>query len=137
MPDQPVLVGLDDQSLMHACGQGGGGKLGKRSREGRFARHGAGAVPAAQPAQRPVGPQTLDQQRRRRNGQHGLGDKGVRQRHAIGRRAPRQARAHRQESPGRGHLENGDEQPLLARQWPERGFEPGEKIALKAVLQIG
>jgi hypothetical protein len=68
---------------MHLIRQFAGGKFGKGAREGGLAGYFAGALPAADAAQRFVDGQSLDHRRCGRQAQHRFGDKSQRQGAAI------------------------------------------------------
>jgi hypothetical protein len=82
-PDDAVGEGAFDQGFMQLIGQFAGGEFGKGAREGGFAGDFAGALPAADAAQRFVDGQSLDHRRRGRQAQYRLGDESPRQGAAI------------------------------------------------------
>jgi len=81
---------------------------------GRLDFHRLLARPTAQPAQRGVDRQPLDQARGRGQVEHGLGDKRARQPMAIFRRPPQQTGPHLNERRDPRHIEH-DHQPLVLR----------------------
>ena len=81
--DDAVGEGAFDQGFMHLIGQFARGKFGKGAREGGFAGDVAGALPAADAAQRFVDGHSLDHRCRGRQPQYRLGDESPRQGAAI------------------------------------------------------
>ena len=91
MTDHPIGVAVLDQGFVQARRQATDGKFGEGAREGGLAGHLVCALPAAQTAQRFIGGQNLDQQRRRRKVENRLGHKGPSQRRARAQRPTRHA----------------------------------------------
>ena len=97
-----------------ACSLGVGGReLGEGTAEGRLARHRARSAPAAKPPQDPA--QALDQAERVVDVEDRLGEKGARERRAIGTR-PAGPAMHM--GPGARHLQ-GDELAVAFTERPE------------------
>jgi len=78
MTDQTLGVRRLDERLTDARRQRGRGEFRKGARKGRFARYLSAGFPAAQPAQRLVGDEPVDQLVRLRQAKHRLGHKRTR-----------------------------------------------------------
>ena len=132
----PVVVGVADQRCMRALGQLCVGELGEGAREDRLARHLALPLPAADPPQRHVGDQAVQQHARRRHVVDCLGHEGSRQCRAVLARTPRHP-----EAPGNPLLDTDDLESLhqlllFPGQRTQHGLQLGEQRTLDR-LPIG
>ena len=109
---------LFNQRLVRAARQPAPSKFGEGARKCALAGNTGRALPPAQPAERPVDSQPLDQRRSRRQAENRLGDERTRQRVPIFKRTPRQARPCPHERLDASDLKH-DHQPLvLCRERP-------------------
>ena len=127
---------LLDQRLVNAGRHIELGQFGERPRERRLARHGTDAFPAAQPAQRRIDRQPLDQHRSGRQIEHRLGHERTRQCWAILWRTARPSVDHLHERLDAHHPKNGDEPLMILGQRPHLGPETREKMPLNVVEGI-
>ena len=130
MAHQTVRMRLPDQGFMNTRGQTTIGELREGSRERCFARHLARALPPAQPAQRFIHLEPLDQPCGRGQSEHSLGGKCSRQCVPVRKRAARQSAPGLHEGLDAHHLEHGDQLLVPIRQRPKLVLEPREKLAL-------
>ena len=105
---------LFNQCLVRAARQPAPRKFGEGARERTLARNTGRALPPAQPAERPVDSQPLDQRRSRRQAENRLGDERTGQSVPILERTSRQARPCPNERLNAGDLKH-DHQPLVLR----------------------
>ena len=107
-----VLEPLGDQRRVDMGRHLRRGELGERPRKRRFAGNLAAALPSAQPAQRCVGGEALDQRSVGCKREHGFRHEGAGDRMAILRRTTGQSRPHVDETLDADHLKH-DDKPLL------------------------
>ena len=128
--DQMVAVVRHDHRLQQPGAQARGRELGEGTAEGRLARQRARSAPAAKPPQDLVQAQALDQAERVVNVEDRLGEKGARERRAIGTRPAGPAMHMGQEAFGARHLQHGDELAVAFTERPELFLQAGKQLGL-------
>jgi hypothetical protein len=116
MPDQLIAQMLLDQGFMDSLAQAPCGKLVEGAREGGLGRQAPVQRETTDAAQETVIHQAIEQPHRRRQAQHRLGDKGVRQPRPLKRRTADTTPRHRRELLDPHPLENVDDPLQLRRQ---------------------
>ena len=106
-------------------------EFGESARERPFTRHLGHALPAAQPPQRRVQLQPLDQGRRRRKPEHRLGGQRVGQGAPVVGRASRQTVPCPHEPLDPRHFKHDNEPLVLLGQRPDLSDQPWKQVGLE------
>ncbi len=136
MADERLTEHIGHQRLVHPLCQTRGRELGKCPRKGCLARNIPDTGPAAQPPQRRVRPEPVDQVPRRRKVPNGLGQKGSRQGAAVLRRTTRTAPRRTEKALHTDKIKRRNKTTVRPEQRTHLLRQRREKLPLKSTPEI-